>query len=273
MARVSLLSPVWRFVAGALVVIAVATLPACFVALFVLPPVPLPVMIRSFVVGTALPAAVAWAILRAFGGGAEAHHGTLRLRRGDLAVEAPLASVAVVRAWRLPLPAPGVTLIDGAGRRLPYGLATGDPAAVLDVLAGAAADLTPARANPTVIAAATRRRRGRLAPIVKFAGLGTMPALILFYTHQHIAYGGAVGQYHLEGLRPYLATLWQYWATTVILLLSYAGCWRIAGELLVWAAAWAGAGAARRVRALVEALCSIAYYGGVPLFLALRYLA
>jgi apolipoprotein N-acyltransferase len=273
MARVSLLSPLWRFVAGALVAIAVATLPTCFIALFVLPPVPLPVMIRSFLVGTALPAAVAWAILQAFRGSAEARDGMLRLRRGDLAVEAPLASVAGARAWWLPLPTPGVTLLDGTGRRLPYGLATGDPTAVLDTLAGAAADPSAARANPTVIAAATRRQRGWLAPIVKFAGLGTIPALILLYTHQRIAYGGAFGQYYLEGLGPFATTLWHYWATTVLLLVSYASCWRIAGELLVWAAAWTGEAGARRVRAAVETVCGLAYYGGVPVFLALRYLA
>jgi hypothetical protein len=272
MASVSLLSPAWRFVAGALVAIAVATLPTYLVAMLVLPPVPLPVMVRSFLVGTALPAAVAWVIARTFRGSIDVRNGMLRLQRGDLAIEAPLGSLATARAWWVPLPAPGLTLLDRTGRRLPLGIATGAPKAALDILAGAGPDLTAARANPTLIATGTRRDRGWLAPTIKFAGLGTIPALVLFYTHQHIAYGGTFGQYNLEGLRPYLVTLWQYWATTLILLVSYASCWRIPGELLVWAAAWTGEPATRRVRAAVEAICTAAYYGGVPVFLALRYL-
>jgi apolipoprotein N-acyltransferase len=101
-----------------------------------------------------------------------------------------------------------------------------------------------------------------------------LPASLLFYTHQHIAYGGTFGQYYLEGLVPYLSTLGEYWATTVILLVSYASIWRAAAEIAVWtAAALAGRTPAFAVRRAVEVACAVAYYGGVPALLALRYLA
>ena len=63
-----LLSPTWRLVTAALAATSVATLPTYVLAVFLLPPVPPIVMIRSFVVGTALPAVMAWAIGRGFAG-------------------------------------------------------------------------------------------------------------------------------------------------------------------------------------------------------------
>src|SRR6185369_14533103 len=53
----------------------------------------------------------------------------------------------------------------------------------------------------------------------------------LFYTHQHIAYGGTFGQYYLEGPGAWLTTFAEYWSNTVILLVSYASCWRGADRL------------------------------------------
>ena len=107
----------------------------------------------------------------------------------------------------------------------------------------------------------------------RFALLGVLPASVLFYTHQHIAYGGTFGQYYLEGAIPYLSTLGEYWATTIILLVSYASIWRAAGEIVVWTAALAGRAAAAGARRAVEIACGLAYFGGVPALLALRYLA
>ena len=270
MVRISLLSAPWRAVAAVLAAVAVVTLPTYLLATLVLPPVPSIVMIRSFLVGSALPAAVAWGILRAFAGGATVRDGVLHLERADLVLDAPKGTIVAVRPWWLPLPRSGLTLRLDPPVRAPMRIATDDPGALLDLLA---LDRAPARRHPTVVWAATRRRRPWYGALMKFVVFGALPSGLLFYTHQHIAYGGTFGQYYLEGAAPYVSTLVQYWATTTILLVSWASVWRGAGETLVWTAALAGprpAGAARRV---VEVACGLAYWVGVPALLALRYLA
>src|SRR5262249_35469164 len=119
MCRVALLSPTWRLVSAALVAVSLATLPTYLVALVVLPPVPPIVMIRSFLVGTALPWLVAVGILRAFAGTLEVAGGTLRLRRGDVDIDVPLASIASVRPWRAALPPPRSRVVPRSGSPVP----------------------------------------------------------------------------------------------------------------------------------------------------------
>jgi apolipoprotein N-acyltransferase len=272
MLRPILLSPPWRAVTAALVAVSLLTLPTYVLALLLLPPVPPIVMIRSFVLGTALPAVMAWGVAGLFAGSAEVDGETLRLRRHDLEVDAPCAGITV-RPWWIPLPSAGLALRALRGTRLPVGVALPDPSALLDRLARGGAQVDDAARHPTVVWAATRRRRPWWSALLKFPVFGTVPACILFYTHQHIAYGGTFGQYYLEGPLPYFRTLAEYWATTIILLVSYASMWRGAGELVVWATSFAGRAAAVAVRRAVEIACALAYYAGVPVMLALRYLA
>jgi apolipoprotein N-acyltransferase len=272
MLRVILLSSPWRAVTAMLVVVTWLTLPTYLLALFLLPPVPPIVMIRSFVLGTALPAAMAWGVVRLFAGTAEVQDATLRLRRSDLEIDVPCASIAALRPWRLPLPRAGLT-IRTSGGALPVAIAIDDPSALVDRLAACVAGIGKAPHDSTVVWAATRRRRRWWSGLLKFPVFGTAPACILFYTHQHIAYGGTFGQYYLEGALPYLSTLGEYWATTIILLVSYASIWRAAAEIVVWTAALAGRAAAAGARRAVEIACGLAYFGGVPALLALRYLA
>src|SRR6185436_17308626 len=127
--------------------------------------------------------------------------------------------------------------------------------------------------HPSVVYAATRRARRWYGPLVKFGVLGVLPASVLFYTHQHIAYGGTFGQYYLESPRAYFTTFAEYWATTAILLVSYASIWRAAAELAVWTVAATAPGGAHTARRIGEVVCDGAYYVGVPALLALRYLA
>jgi apolipoprotein N-acyltransferase len=268
MIRVTLLSPLWRLVSAILVALALVTLPTYVAALVLLPPVPPIVMIRSFVLGTAIPAATAWAIARLFAGTATVRDGRLRLTRGDLDVDVPCTAIAAVRPWWIPLPMPGVTLRIRSGRRLPFGIALSRPGEMADALGSGAA-----RRHPSLIWASTRPVRRWRHALVKFVVFGAVPAGIVFYTHQHIAYGGPLGQWYLESPRAYLATLAAYWATTVILLASYASVWRGAGELAVWMVAAARPSSAPAARRAVEATCALAYYGGVVALLALRYAA
>jgi hypothetical protein len=272
MVRVLLLSPPWRLVLAALVVTSLASLPTYGLALFLLPPVPLPVMVRSFALGSALPALVAWLLARVFRGTLTLADGMLRLRRADLAIELEPQAVAAVEPWKVPLPCAGVRLVLRSGRVVPLRLAAWNPTALLERLGSAGIAVEAARSHPTLVHAATRRRFSWSAPLVKFPLFGALPASILFYTHQHIAYGGTFGQYYLEGLGPYLATFAQYWATTVILLASYASLWRALAEVAVWITAALARTRAPAARRIAEAVCAVAYYGGVPLLLALRYM-
>jgi apolipoprotein N-acyltransferase len=273
MCSVILLSPSWRLVTAALVAVSLATLPTYVLALFLLPPVPPIIMVRSFVVGTALPALMAWAIGRAFTGTAAYDDGRLRLRRSDLELEVACTAIATVRPWRVPLPTPGFTVRLRERGRLPIALATRDPAPVLTLLHDCGVDVGADRRRPGMLRATTRRPTSWLRLALKYPVAGTLPALVLFYTHQHIAYGGTFGQYYLEGPLPWFSTLGQYWANTLILLLSYASIWRALGETVVWGAAAIGEGAARAARRGVEIACALAYWIGVPTLLVLRYLA
>ena len=119
----------------------------------------------------------------------------------------------------------------------------------------------------------TRRPQSPGLLSLKFGLLSVLPASILFYTHQHIAYGGTFGQWYLEGPGAWCTTFVHYWATTALLLVSYASFWRAGAELAVWLAAASVPSTAATVRRVAEAICAIAYYAGVPVLLALRYLA
>jgi hypothetical protein len=107
---------------------------------------------------------------------------------------------------------------------------------------------------------------------VKFGLFGLAPTAVLFRAHQIIAFGGLLGQYYLEGLRPYLATGVEYWGTTLLYLVLVACTLRVFGEAVGLAATWIAPGRARSVRAVIEGFCSVAYYVGVPALLAIRFL-
>jgi len=131
-------------------------------------------------------------------------------------------------------------------------------------------------AHPTLDYGAARHgfaRRLWQHPLVKFGLFGLAPTAVLFRAHQIIAFGGLLGQYYLEGLRPYLGTLLEYWGITLLYLVLFACTLRVFGEGTGLAATWIAPGRARSVRAVVEGFCAIAYYAGVPALLAIRFLA
>lgn len=109
--------------------------------------------------------------------------------------------------------------------------------------------------------------------LLKFGLVALLPAGVLFNAHQHIAYGGPLGEYYMLGLRPYLATFLVYFTTTVIYLVLYANVWRVLAETVSLLGACMAPAAAATVRKGAEMLCGVAYYGGVSLLLLLRFLA
>jgi hypothetical protein len=270
--------PAWaRAVAASLVVASRASLPAilALVVMAVDPPVTPPVLLRLFGLFAAGPALVGWLLERAFAAQVDVHGAEVVVRRRDVRVEVPLEAIATALPWAIPLPGPGVTLGLRSGRRLRPGLATADPSAVLRALAAdGVGGAQRATAHPTVLyaqarAAAGGARRPRVA--AKYGLFALAPAAVLFNAHQHIAYGGTLGEYYLLGLAAYLTTFAVFWVTLTIYLVLYGGTLRIVVEVVALLAAWVAPSRAARVRPAVELANRVLYYGGVPVLLLLRF--
>jgi len=272
--------PAARALAGALVAVSRASLPVVGAAAFsqlrpeLLEP---PVLIPVLGVFALLPAVAARGLAAGFAATVGIEGADLVIRRRGQLVEVPLASVAAVRPWRVPLPGVGLDLQLASGRRLFVGIESRDPSRVLDALA--AAGLAPARAAQPHAALVFARARaahpgGRWRrPLRKLGLFSLAPTAVMFNAHQHIAYGGSLGQYYLEGLGPYLQTFAFYWVTVGLYLVLYAGLWRALAEGVAWLAALAAPSRAARVRRAVETGALAAYYAGVPALVAWRFLA
>src|SRR5206468_3785068 len=99
---------------------------------------------------------------------------------------------------------------------------------VLALLPGLAARLV-ARALAAEVsvdgdALVIRRRDLRLE--VPCRAIALLPTAVLFNAHQHITYGGVLGEYYLLGLGSYVRTFAVHWLTLTIYLVLYASVWR-----------------------------------------------
>jgi apolipoprotein N-acyltransferase len=270
----------WRVIAGVLtVLVAAALLLILFLVLVSTDPPVTPEILCQLIAVLVLPAAAAlWWIRGVSAARIEVDHLTLSIDRRGLRLEVPCNAIEAVVPWVLPLPGPGFSLRMRSGRRLRYGLETVDAATVLRALAevaeaGAAAG---AAHHPTVRYAAAKSataRRSRTYLLFKFGVFALLPAIILFNAHQHIAYGGSLGQYYMLGLRSYVTTFCIYFATTVIYLILYASLWRVLTEALSLSVAWLAPAATEATRRVAETFCQAVYYGGVPLLLLARFMA
>ena len=177
--------------------------------------------------------------------------------------------------WTLPLPTPGAALRLRSGGRLGYELGLDTPSRLARSSPRAP---TPARSRTATIRG-SRTPTPRSAPGGSAGGNGSSSfrcsasprRSILFRAHQWIAYGGTFGQYYTYGARPYVLLFLDYWTTITIYLALWAGLWRVIAEIVAWGAARLAPSWATGVRRCVEIACRVAYYGGVPLLLALRF--
>lgn len=266
-----------RAAGGGLLFVAGASLPFLLsrVLLATDPPMTPQMVLRAFLAFSALPALAAWLVGRALAARVELGRDALEVRVGGQHFAVPLASIVRVEPWRLPLPQPGFSLGLTSGAHFPLGIAADDPTALLARLAqrGVAA-AAPAAAHPSLLYARVKHTAGRLGGsrlVAKFPLFGALVAGVLFNAHQHIAYGGSLGQYYLEGALPYARTFATYWVTTTIYLVLYASVWRVPAEAAAWLAAQKSEPAARFARRVAELVCRLAYYAGVPMLLALRF--
>src|SRR6184192_3225404 len=255
--------PGWRIAGAVLFAVSRASLPAilALVALASDPPVTPPMLVRAVVVFALLPGLAARLVARAFVASLSVDDDALVIRRRDLRLEVPYRAVARLAPWAVPLPGPGLSVCMRSGRRLRQGLQIDDPTPFLLALAETGG-LEAARGAP--------RRWHHL--LGRFAGFALLPTAVLFNAHQHIAYGGLLGEYYLLGLGSYVRTFAVHWLTLTIYLVLYASVWRGLAEGVALLAACAAPANAAGARRAVEIACQVAYYGGVPLLLLLRFL-
>ncbi|MCQ4166379.1 apolipoprotein N-acyltransferase [Tahibacter harae] len=235
------------------------------------------VQLQIFLGATLLPAMAAWVIQRAHAARARIEAGRLVLQQRHQRIELRLDRIAAIQVWRIALPSTGVDLQLASGARFAYGIAVADVQAFWRSLAGAGSPLAPANTDSTRRAEyATARALAawpRLDhPLLKFVLFPLLLALPAFRLHQYIAFGGTFGEYYTFGLAAWLSGLLVWWGAWCLGLMLFAAVLRVVVEathlaLLPWPAR---ARAARRTAAM---LSRVAYYGGVPVWLAIRLFA
>lgn len=274
----SVLSSSMRSISGLLVAVSRGSLPALAIAsVSVLGgAAPLAVVVQAIAALSLLPGIAAALLVRAARVSLEATARSLVVGAGNGIREIPFSSIASVEAWRVPLPRPGLTL--GLGpQRDRIRIASTDLVPLLGVLARA--DVRGARraaTSPSVVHAAVRRAyapRRLGGALVKFGLFPLVPAAILFRAHQHITWGGTLGQARLVGWSAWLSSLATEIASVAIALLLYASVLRSVVEVACFAGASVAPPRAAAVRRLAETAALLAYYAGVPALLAVVFLA
>jgi len=244
--------------------------------------------IRTFAALFLVPEAAAWCVLRAFAARASLEAGTLVLARGRRRIVLPLAQVVAIEPWRVQIPSPGISLRLVSGRAWRAGIAHADALGLALALAAAGAARgkgvrkvappPPAPAGLPARAALYARvrgavRRGRIDhPLARFVLFPLVLAVPAFRLHQHIAYGGAFGEYYTFGLPAYLTTFALWWAAWAIGLVLCAAALRAAIEAATVAAVVLRPAKAIVARRSLERLGRIAFYVGLPSWLLMRVL-
>jgi apolipoprotein N-acyltransferase len=235
------------------------------------------VQLQIFAAAVLLPAIAAAAIRRAFAAQARIDAGLLVLQQRSQRIEIPLARIAGMRAWRVPLPSTGIDLDLASGNRWNHGIEVADIHALRQALVDAGAPLRVDGGSARVADYASARAAATMLrldhPLVKFGLFPLLPALPAFRLHQHIAFGGTFGELYSYGLAAWLGGLLIWWAAWSIGLMLLAAALRIgieSGHLIVlrWQPARAHA-----VRGALAAFGRVVFYAGVPAWLALRLLS
>lgn len=233
--------------------------------------------IRQFALFVLAPELLAMAIAWAASAHARVQDGHLVLESRRRRVEIPLRSLAQVRAWRLPLPAPGVDLVLAAGGRWAQGLALRDPRGLVDALVQAGWTPTtspPASPRRAALARALAIAPRRFdAPLLKFVLFPLVPALPAFRLHQHIAYGGTFGEYYSFGAGAYLTALAMWWASWAVALVLLAGGLRLVVEAASATTLALHPARTADVRRRLLGIARLVYFVGVPGWLLVRLLA
>ena len=221
------------------------------------------------------PEAAAWCLLQAVTAELAVAGSTLELRlRGGQVLRCGLADLRQGDCWRLPWPGPGLSLAPGEGKT--WHLLLARPHALREALRAAGAPLPElgegSRAARYALAR-QRLRRHRLArPAWKFLGLPLLLALPAFALHQHIAYGGFLGEYRSYGLQAYLGAFGLWWAAWAVGVLLASAALRVCIEALACLGLLWRPAQALILRQGLESAGLALLYLGLPAWLALRLL-
>jgi apolipoprotein N-acyltransferase len=233
--------------------------------------------LQLFAAGVLLPLLLAALLLRLGRARLALEPGLLVLEQARQRIEIPLAQLAALEAWRLPLPASGLDLRFASGRRFGHGLMVADPAALQRALAAAGANATwssPGAARAADWAALRAVSRHRLLDHagLKFLVFPLLAALPAFRLHQVIAYGGPFGEWLTYGPAAWfsgLAIWWGAWALGLMLLAALLRLGIESASLLALALRRDAAALAPWRRG-AEAAGRALYFLGPPLWLLLR---
>jgi apolipoprotein N-acyltransferase len=216
------------------------------------------------------PEAAAWCLLFLFSARASVANGSLILGQGARQVSIALGDIAAARLWRVPVPRPGLTLQLASGRRRSCGLALADPGLLIAALAAAGMAPPAATASaPTLLdtyshTAGAMRRSLFDHPLAKYLLLPLALAIPAFHLHQHIAYGGAFGEYYSFGLRAYLGAFALWWAAWSIGVILFEALLRAAIEAGTLLAALLRPRRTHAIRHALERLGHAALFLGLP---------
>ena len=231
--------------------------------------------VRMFAGVFLAPEAASWCVMFLFSAKASIGNGTLVLTRGARRFELALGDIAGVRIWSLPLPCPGVSLWLASGHRWRYDLAPANPnvlLALLDAVGGAPVrQRTRARGvMQAYVQAGLGVRRSRLDN--RFARYVLLPlalAIPAFHLQQHIAYGGAFGEYYSFGLKAYLTAFALWWAAWSIGVVLSQALLRAAIEAATLLAALLRPRRAIAIRRQLQHVGHAALFLGLPAWLLL----
>jgi hypothetical protein len=221
------------------------------------PPIPVAIGLVLF---SGLPLALAWVIDRAVRAPLVAGEDGFAVSIGGKRIEVPRAALVEMRPLVVPLPLPGLVLRFRGFERI---LCT-------RALAAIAYDGD----HPMVrFAEALPRKRRRVWWILALIVLPLLISAVIFRLQQVIVYGGGFGEYYAKGLGAYLGSFLLRWLEIAGGLLVLAGVLRVLAELFVWVATWIFPRASRGLRRGAEFFALIAYWAGVPGYLAFRLLS
>lgn len=220
-----------------------------------------------------LPLLAARVIAQAFEARASIEGASLVLDGRRERIEIPLAAIARVEPWMLPLPASGADLVLGSGRR--WSIAIARPEALRRRLLAAGATLAPEAPPASTLARFAEHRalarRPRLDhPLLKFALFPLLPALVAFRLHQVIAFGGVFGEWLSYGAAAWFTGLAIWWGAWSLGLMLFAAALRISVEAANVAVSIVSPGASPACRDASEWLARLAFYVGAPAGLVLR---
>ncbi|QYF92646.1 apolipoprotein N-acyltransferase [Massilia sp. PAMC28688] len=276
--QVALLTPAARAIAGLLRAVAGAGLAYLCVALLQNEALRLNTLAQARMFATFIlaPLAASWCVLYLFAARAAIDNGQVVVTRGRARETLALADIAAVQLWRLLLPCPGLSLHLASGRRWHYGLATAHPQLLAAALARAGCPTVGARTPARVLIdayvhASVAVRRSRLDhPLVRYALLSLALAIPAFHLQQHIAYGGAFGEYYTFGLRAYLSAFAIWWAAWAIGVALCDAALRLAVAAATLVAAAVRPGRAIAIRRALHHASHALLFLGMPAWLLMR---